>query len=106
MMHWARWIVASVLLAGAALAGQYAGWITDAKCAQTGDYLGDRHKKEVGPNNPIVFVNAADKKIYVVSNPDKVKEAVGKPVSLQAKITDNTIEAEEVTIMEPPPGRR
>jgi hypothetical protein len=106
MEHWAKQILASVLLSGVAFAGQFAGWITDSKCAQTGDYLGERHKKEVSPYNPIVFVNAADKKIYVVSNPDKVKEAVGKPVSLQAKITDNTIEAEEVTIMEPPPGHR
>lgn len=99
----AKLALSIVLAAGTALAGQYAGWITDAKCAQSGDYLGERHAKEITAGNPIVFVNEADKKIYLVTNPDKVKAAVGKPVSIQATIKDNTIEAQTVLILEKPP---
>ncbi len=106
MRLWTKLAALVIFVSGTALAGQFAGWITDAKCAQTGDYLGERHKKEVSPSNPIVFVNDLDKKIYTVTNPDKVKEAVGKRVSLQGKLKDNTIEAEEVTVMEDPAGQR
>ena len=98
--HWLRVGIAAILFSATALAEQYAGWITDANCAKTGDYMGERHKKEVAAGNPIVFVNDADRKIYVVSNPDKVKEAVGKRVSLQAKIKELTIEADEITVLE------
>jgi hypothetical protein len=106
MWHWTRLTVTAILLSGTVLAEQYAGWITDANCAKTGDYMGERHQKEVAVGNPIVFVNAADKKIYVVSNPDKVKEAVGKKVSLQGKIKELTIEAEELTVLEGATPRR
>jgi hypothetical protein len=104
--HRTKLTLAAILFSCTALAEQYAGWITDANCAKTGDYMGERHKKEIAADNPIVFVNAADKKIYVVSNPDKVKEAVGKKVSLQGKIKELTIEAEEVTVLEGATGER
>lgn len=105
-MHGSKLTMAAILFSATALAEQYAGWITDANCAKTGEYMGERHKKEVAAGNPIVFVNDADKKIYVVSNPDKVKEAVGKKVSLQGKIKELTIEAEELTVLEGATGQR
>src|SRR6266704_1692497 len=99
MKHWSKLAMAAVLLAGTALAEQFTGWITDEKCAKTGNFVGVMHQKCVEAGQPIVFVNEADKKIYVVSNGDKVKINVGKKVTLIGILKDDKIEAETVTVI-------
>ncbi len=86
-----------VLLAAAGLsAEQYVGWVTDLKCAQAGNPSGDLHKKCVAAGQPVVFVSEADKKIYSVSNPDKVKDHLGKKVNLTGTAKGEQIEAQGV----------
>jgi hypothetical protein len=93
-------VVALVLSASGLFAEQFTGWITDQACAKTGQFAGDMHKKCVESGQPIVFVNEADKKIYVIASPDKVKEAVGEKVTLTGdKKDENTIEPQAIKVL-------
>jgi uncharacterized protein DUF5818 len=90
---------AALLLFGAALclADQWTGWITDQKCAASGRFTGAEHRKCVEGGQPVVFVNDADKKVYTISDPDKVKEHIGEKVTVQGTAKENTLEVESVT---------
>jgi hypothetical protein len=78
---------------------QFTGWITDAKCAKAGHYKGDSHKKCIAAGETVVFVDEADKTIYVLSNADGVKDKVGKRVTLSATFKEDALEAEAVTVI-------
>jgi len=99
MKYWMKLAMLALLLSSAALAEQFTGWITDAKCAKTGNYSGDMHQKCVASGQPLVFVNESDKKIYDISNPEHVKESVGRKVTLNGTLKDDTIETESVTVI-------
>lgn len=99
-------LISLALLWGTALAQQsdgsseqFTGWITDAKCAKAGHYKGDSHKKCIAGGEAVVFVNEADKAIYVISNADGVKDNVGKRVTLSARFKEESLEAEAVTVL-------
>ena len=99
-------LMSLALLRGTALAQesdglseQLTGWITDAKCAKAGHYKGESHKKCIAAGEAVVFVNEADKAIYVISNADGVKDSVGKRVTLSAKFKEEALEAEAVTVI-------
>lgn len=91
-----RIICFSVLVAGCLTAEQLNGWLTDQKCAAAGKYTGEAHKKCVEGGQPVVFVNAADKKVYMVQNQDKVKEFVGEKVAVTGTTKGDSIEVESV----------
>ena len=78
---------------------QFTGWITDAKCAKAGHYKGESHRKCIAAGEAVVFVNEADKAIYVISNADGVEDNVGKRVTLSAKFKEEALEAEAVTVI-------
>lgn len=79
-------------------ANQWTGWITDQPCAQVGNYAGVVHQKHITDGLPVVFVNDVDKAMYVISNPDKVKNFGGEKVVLTGTVKpDGTIEAESAT---------
>lgn len=89
--------VAMLLFAAVACwADQWSGWITDQKCAAAGKYVGAEHRKCVESGASVVFVNDADKKIYTVSDPDKVKAHIGEKVTLQGTAKGDTLEVENV----------
>jgi hypothetical protein len=83
------------------LAEQWSGWITDQKCAASGKYAGTEHRKCVESGAAVVFVNDADKKIYMVSDPDKVKAHIGEKVTLQGTAKGETLEVETVEATPP-----
>ena len=99
-------LISLALLWGTALAQksngeseQFTGWITDAKCAKAGHYKGESHKKCIAAGETVVFVDEADKTIYVVSNADGVRDKVGKRVTLSATFKGEALEAEAVTVI-------
>ena len=95
-------IVATLLFAAAiCLADQWSGWITDQKCATAGKYAGAEHQKCVENGAAVVFVNDADKKIYAISDPDKVKSHIGEKVTMQATAKGTTLEVESVEAAQP-----
>ncbi len=89
-----------VVAAGALLADQWSGWLTDQKCAAAGKFAGEQHKKCVEAGQPVVFVNDADKKIYKVNDNDmeRVKALVGQKVNLTGTAKQDTIEVKAVTV--------
>jgi hypothetical protein len=74
MRRFATSVVMLALAAGLALADEWVGWVTDQKCAQAGAYTGEQHKKCVESGGTLVFVNEADKKIYMLNDNDKAKQ--------------------------------
>ena len=99
-------MISLALLWGTALAQksngeseQFTGWITDAKCAKAGHYKGESHNKCIAAGEAVVFVDEADKAIYVISNADGVKDKVGKRVTLSATFKEEALEAEAVTVI-------
>jgi hypothetical protein len=86
-------VLAASVGAGSLLADRFTGWITDQQSATAGVWAGD-HKKESG--QPLMFVDENDKKMYVVSDPEKLKKYAGKKVTLTGKISGDSIEAESV----------
>jgi hypothetical protein len=89
------------LFAGAAMAEQYTGWIGDADCVKTAKFDGDVQITCVASGAPLVFVNEADKKIYVIANPDKAKELIGKKVRLTGDLKDDKVVTETIVIFTP-----
>lgn len=90
-----------VMTAGLSMAGEMVGWLADAKCAAAGKAASEGHAKCaagcVKGGQPIAFVNDADKKVYKVSNQDAAKDYVGKKVTVDAKVTGDSIEIESVS---------
>lgn len=80
------------LVSVAAEKGQWAGWLSDAKCAANGAKAS--HKgcsiKCVEGGQAIVFV-AEDKKVYKLQGADKVKSMVGDRVVLSGSMDGDTI---------------
>jgi len=89
------------LFSGAAMAEQFTGWIVDENCAKTAKFEGDMSVTCVASGAALVFVNEADKKIYIVANPDKVKDALGKKVKLTGDIKDDKVVTESITVVAP-----
>ncbi len=79
-------------LSSTAMAGEWAGWLSDAKCAANGAKAA--HKgcavKCVEGGQPIVFVTD-DKKVFKLDSPAKVKDLVGDRVVLSGDLDGETI---------------
>jgi hypothetical protein len=80
-----------------ALGEVWTGWLTDGKCASSGNYAGQQHQQCVSAGAPVVFVNETDKKVYRLENPDKVKDMVGAKVKLSGTINGDLIRADSAT---------
>lgn len=99
MKYWTKLAITVALMSGTALAEQFTGWIADAKCAKSGHYKGDGHQKCVSAGEPLVFVDEADGAVYAIVDPDRVKDSLGKRVTLSGDLKDDKIEAEAVTVI-------
>lgn len=91
--------IAATLFAGAvamAADGSWTGWISDSQCGAKGanDKPGTAEctvkcVKEHGAK--YVFVNDADKKVYVVDAQDKVAEHAGHHVTVKGTVDGDTL---------------
>ena len=89
--------VAATLFAGAmtmAADGSWTGWISDSKCGAGGAQEGKREctiqcVKEHSAQ--YVFVNDADKKVYVVDAQDKVAAHAGHHVNVKGTVDGETL---------------
>jgi len=101
-----HWLVASGFsLCAASLAtpaeGAWTGWISDSPCGPKGAQEGaaectTKCVKEKGAK--YVFVNDADKKVYVVDAPDKVAEHAGQHVTVKGSVDGDTLKLVSITL--------
>jgi Protein of unknown function (DUF5818) len=78
-----------------ALAAQWTGTIVDQKCAVAGNLKGD-HMKHLSADNPAVFVNESDNKIYTLQNGSRAETLLGKRVTVQGEVDGSTIKVESI----------
>lgn len=89
--------IAATLFAGTlamAADGSWTGWISDSQCGVKGanDKAGECTTKCVKEHGAkYVFVNDADKKVYVVDAQDKVAEHAGHHVTVKGTVEGDTL---------------
>src|SRR5271168_5638856 len=93
--------LAVTLLAGTfALAadGSWTGYISDSKCGVKGanDQAGECTTKCVKEGAKYVFVNDADKKVYVVDAQDKVAAHAGHHVTVKGTVEGETLKLDSI----------
>ncbi len=73
--------------------GTWTGWISDSKCGVKGanDKAGECTTKCVKEGAKYVFVNDADKKVYVVDAQDKVADHAGHHVKVTGAVEGDTL---------------
>lgn len=98
MKRFTRISILCILTATLSLAGEWLGWITDRKCALSGQFTGTQHKACVEAGQPLVFVSEVDKKIYTLTDAAKAQDVVGQKVLLRGEMKGDAI---EVTAVEP-----
>lgn len=86
-------VLSLVLLAGSsALAAERVGWVSDEKCANAGKATNPEHAKCsqscVEGGEPIVFLDQMSGRVVKVKNPDKVKDFVGKKVTIVGELVN------------------
>jgi len=91
-----------IMTAGLSLAGEWVGYLADAKCANAGKAASEGHaqcaQNCVKGGEPIVFVSDSDKKVYKIANQDAVEDHVGHKVTVSGKLEGSTITVEDVTM--------
>lgn len=91
-----------VMTASLSFAGEWVGYLADAKCANAGKGASEGHancaQNCVKGGQPVAFVSEADKKVYKIKNQDAVTEHVGHKVTLTGKLEGDTIEVENVAM--------
>ncbi len=84
--------------AGVGFAGEWTGYVTDAKCAKAGK-AGESHagcaKNCIGGGAAAVLVDA-DGNVHEIANQDKVTEHAGHKVTLTGSEADGKITVESV----------
>ena len=85
-------LVAILLTVGVsiALAANYTGWILDQKCAMAGLHEGD-HSTHVTADNPAVFLNEADRRVYNLKDAVRIETLLGKKVAVEGDAFRDTI---------------
>jgi Protein of unknown function (DUF5818) len=92
----------AVLLFGAAMVmaaeSTMTGYISDSKCGAKGAHEGARDCtiKCVQAGEKYVFVNDADKKVYVVDAQDKVADHAGHHVTVKGTVEGDTLKLESI----------
>lgn len=97
MNQWKRATSLLCLLASAAWAEQFTGWISDQKCAGTANFAGKAHENCVKNGQPVVFVNEKNHQVLRIDNPDKVVAMIGRKVTIYGTLKGGAIQAESVT---------
>jgi hypothetical protein len=86
------------LFAAAAMAGEWTGWISDAKCGAKGataDHKDCAAKCVKGGAKP-VFVTEAT--VYQIDDASKVEGHVGQKVTITGSMDGNTVKIESVKV--------
>ncbi len=80
----------AILLVGSGFAAERSGWVADEKCANEGKATSAEHAQCaqacVKGGEPIVFLDLASGRVVKVKNPDKVKDFVGKKVTIVGEL--------------------
>jgi pyruvoyl-dependent arginine decarboxylase (PvlArgDC) len=99
-----RSLTASVFCAASVAApadGAWTGWISESQCAAQGAHEGAGEcttgcVKEKGAKH--VFVNDADKKVYVVDAQDKVAEHAGHHVTVKGSVDGDNLKLASISM--------
>lgn len=77
--------------------GKWKGYISDSDCGVKDDMKGHAAcaKKCIAAGAKPVFV--VGKKVYTISNPDKVTDFIGDKVTITGTITGDDLEIEKIT---------
>jgi len=94
-------IAAATLFAAAmtmASDGSWTGWISDSKCGVKGANAGagECTTKCVTGGAKYVFVNDADKKVYVIDAQDKVAAHAGHHVTVKGSVDGDTLKLSSI----------
>jgi hypothetical protein len=90
-------IAVSIVLVASALAfageGSWTGYITDSKCGAKAAHEGAEEctAKCVKEGAKLVFVNDTDKKVYAISDQDKVAAHSGHHVAVKGSVEGDTL---------------
>src|SRR6266436_2174370 len=81
--------------------GSWTGWISDSQCGAKGAHEGagectTKCVKEKGAK--YVFVNDADKKVYVVDAQDKVAEHAGHHVTVKGSVDGDNLKLASISM--------
>ena len=81
--------------------GTWTGWISDSQCGAKGAHEGSgecttKCVKERGAK--YVFVNDADKKVYVVDAQDKVAEHAGHHVTVKGSVDGDNLKLASISM--------
>src|SRR5882672_5119758 len=94
-MRFASVLAATLFAAALTMAadGTWTGYISDSKCGVKGanDNAGECTTKCVKEGAKYVFVNDADKKVYVVDAQDKVAAHAGHHVTVKGAVEGDTL---------------
>ena len=87
----------SIALAYAGDKGKWTGYISDSDCGASKDMKTHAAcaKKCIASGAKPVFV--VGKKVYTISNPEKVTDFIGDKVTINGTITGDALEIEKVT---------
>lgn len=91
---------AFVLATGVSFAGEWTGYVTDAKCAKAGK-AGASHAgcaQTCIQNGEAAVLVVEDGKIFTIENQDKVKEHAGHKVKVSGAEADGKITVESVSM--------
>jgi hypothetical protein len=99
-------VTAATLFAAAltmAADGTWTGYISDSNCGAKGANTGARECtiKCVKGGAKYVFVNDADKKVYLVDAQDKVAEHAGHHVTVKGTVDGGTLKLESIDMAPP-----
>jgi hypothetical protein len=92
------WLPVALLLmlaVSVALAAQWTGTIVDQKCAMAGNLRGD-HTNHLSADNPAVFVNESDNKIYTLQNGGRAETLLGKRVTVEGEMDGSAIKVKSI----------
>jgi CO dehydrogenase/acetyl-CoA synthase delta subunit len=84
--------------------GTWTGYIADSKCGAKAAHEGAREctVKCVKEGAKYVFVNDADKKVYVIDAQDKVADHAGHHVTVKGTVDGETLKLESIEMAAPP----
>jgi len=84
--------------------GTWTGYIADSKCGAKAAHEGARECtiKCVKEGAKYVFVNDADKKVYVIDAQDKVADHAGHHVTVKGTVDGDTLKLESIEMVAAP----
>lgn len=92
---WLPLALVLTLALSVALAATLTGTIVDQKCAAAGNLKAD-HSKHLSADNPAVFVNETDNKIYTLQNGSRAETLLGKRVTVQGEVEGSIIKVDSI----------